>query len=115
MLDTIPMDEVTEAMMGPDTTFLDIALTDLGDLTHQVRMNRFKHTRLAELSVSDNEIAVAILEHARSQVPADYRAIIIQHLAEQKRQSRYLRIIAWAAGLWLFLTTVQLLVIWLLL
>ena len=102
MLDTIPMDEVSDAILGRKKTHLDVAAMDVVDLLYRVHENRWEHPELDQLPVSDEEIAQAILEHALSKAP-DSRVIVIKILAEQRRQSRYLRTIAWAAGLWLVL------------
>ena len=100
------MDEVTDAIIGPGKTCLDIAAMDPVDLSNKVWENRSEHPELAQLSATDEEIAKAIFEHALSEAP-DSRVIIIKLLAEQKRQTRLLKTVAWAAGLWLALVLLQ--------
>jgi hypothetical protein len=102
MLDTIPIDEVVDAILGRNKTYLEIAAMDVVDLSYRVREDRWEHPELDQLPVGNDEIAQAILDHALSKVP-DSRVLILKLLAEQRRQSRYLRTVAWAAGLWLVL------------
>ena len=102
MLDTIPIDEISEAILGRKKTYLEIAAMDVVELSNKVRENRWRHLELDQLPVGNDEIAQAIVEHAISEAP-ESRVVMIKLLAEQRRQSRYLRTVAWAAGLWLVL------------
>ena len=106
MLDTIPIDEVVDAILGRNKTYLEIAAMDVVDLSYRVREDRWEHPELDQLPVGNDEIAQAIVEHALSRVP-DSRVLILKLLAEQRRQTRLLTTVAWAAGLWLALMFLQ--------
>lgn len=106
MLDTIPIDEVSNTIFARNNTYLDIAAMDVVDVSNKVWEKRPEHPTLAQLSASDEEIAQAIVEHALSKVP-DSRVLILKLLAEQRRQTRLLTTVAWAAGLWLALMFLQ--------